>query len=128
MVNLVIRRPPSSTRTDTLLPYTTLLRSAELRAGAIAQLDELELAHFIGAGLSRRDDIALDRGDIVGVVRRRILVEPRDGLFAAPAQRMDAGIGDEAARAHQQLGRASCGDRGCQYGYISGGAVSLKKK
>src|SRR3546814_20201963 len=94
MVNLVIRRPPSSTRTDTLLPYTTLLRSAELRAGAIAQLDELELAHFIGAGLSRRDDIALDRGDIVGVVRRRILVEPRDGLFAAPAPRMDAGIGD----------------------------------
>src|SRR3546814_14890453 len=26
---LMIRRPPSSTRTDTLFPYTTLFRSAE---------------------------------------------------------------------------------------------------
>src|SRR3546814_4599752 len=27
----MIRRPPRSTRTDTLFPYTTLFRSAELR-------------------------------------------------------------------------------------------------
>src|SRR3546814_14332530 len=32
---LIIRRPPRSTRTDTLFPYTTLFRSADLsRAGA----------------------------------------------------------------------------------------------
>src|SRR3546814_16828587 len=29
----MIRRPPSSTRTDTLFPYPTLFRSLELRAG-----------------------------------------------------------------------------------------------
>src|SRR3546814_14696901 len=29
---LMIRRPPRSTRTDTLFPYTTLFRSAESRA------------------------------------------------------------------------------------------------
>src|SRR3546814_11217951 len=29
----MIRRPPRSTRTDTLFPYTTLFRSAECRAG-----------------------------------------------------------------------------------------------
>src|SRR3546814_18376416 len=29
---LMIRRPPRSTRTDTLFPYTTLFRSAALRA------------------------------------------------------------------------------------------------
>src|SRR3546814_14701503 len=29
---LMIRRPPRSTRTDTLFPYTTLFRSAEIRA------------------------------------------------------------------------------------------------
>src|SRR3546814_8066811 len=31
---LMIRRPPRSTRTDTLFPYTTLFRSSRLRAGA----------------------------------------------------------------------------------------------
>src|SRR3546814_4697623 len=30
---LMIRRPPRSTRTDTLFPYTTLFRSTEDRAG-----------------------------------------------------------------------------------------------
>src|SRR3546814_13959256 len=30
---LMIRRPPRSTRTDTLFPYTTLFRSPRLRAG-----------------------------------------------------------------------------------------------
>src|SRR3546814_10820833 len=30
---LMIRRPPRSTRTDTLFPYTTLFRSATLRRG-----------------------------------------------------------------------------------------------
>src|SRR3546814_18254361 len=29
----MIRRPPRSTRTDTLFPYTTLFRSGEVRAG-----------------------------------------------------------------------------------------------
>src|SRR3546814_20067689 len=31
----MIRRPPRSTRTDTLFPYTTLFRSAEGRAGGV---------------------------------------------------------------------------------------------
>src|SRR3546814_7542950 len=30
----MIRRPPRSTRTDTLFPYTTLFRSGSVRAGA----------------------------------------------------------------------------------------------
>src|SRR3546814_3059074 len=33
---LMIRRPPRSTRTDTLFPYTTLFRSRELRAAGYA--------------------------------------------------------------------------------------------
>src|SRR3546814_21131987 len=37
----MIRRPPRSTRTDTLFPYTTLFRSAHRR----------ELRHFIGRGV-----------------------------------------------------------------------------
>src|SRR3546814_1402413 len=30
----MIRRPPRSTRTDTLFPYTTLFRSLEMQAGS----------------------------------------------------------------------------------------------
>src|SRR3546814_17133186 len=35
----MIRRPPSSTRTDPLCPYTTLFRSRELRGGLRFDLD-----------------------------------------------------------------------------------------
>src|SRR3546814_12513410 len=35
VVFLIIRRPPRSTRTDTLFPYTTLFRSAVLRRIAV---------------------------------------------------------------------------------------------
>src|SRR3546814_1324496 len=39
----MIRRPPRSTRTDTLLPYTTLFRSADRdpRGAALRQADRL---------------------------------------------------------------------------------------
>src|SRR3546814_21058750 len=39
----MIRRPPRSTRTDTLFPYTTLFRSAEGRAGQLRQ--DLRVTH-----------------------------------------------------------------------------------
>src|SRR3546814_9424947 len=39
----MIRRPPRSTRTDTLFPYTTLFRSAQqLRANGAAQVVSVE--------------------------------------------------------------------------------------
>src|SRR3546814_10684017 len=42
----MIRRPPRSTRTDTLFPYTTLFRSLDLFLGGIGRVDEflLEIA------------------------------------------------------------------------------------
>src|SRR3546814_3243450 len=43
----MIRRPPRSTRTDTLFPYTTLFRSDSSRGHAVAE--NLAIA-FIGAG------------------------------------------------------------------------------
>src|SRR3546814_3578796 len=36
----MIRRPPRSTRTDTLCPYTTLFRSAEVLAHGLADAEE----------------------------------------------------------------------------------------
>src|SRR3546814_361155 len=46
---LMIRRPPRSTRTDTLFPYTTLFRSAGSRATGLAY----------GAGCARATDTYL---------------------------------------------------------------------
>src|SRR3546814_5149254 len=37
----MIRRPPRSTRTDTLFPYTTLFRSYDFTAGLEDELDEV---------------------------------------------------------------------------------------
>src|SRR3546814_20533024 len=47
---LMIRRPPRSTRTDTLFPYTTLFRSARDRPQEHPSVNAAELAH-IEAGL-----------------------------------------------------------------------------
>src|SRR3546814_2699218 len=37
----MIRRPPRSTRTDTLFPYTTLFRSGDLEVARFRTLDDL---------------------------------------------------------------------------------------
>src|SRR3546814_18658979 len=53
---LMIRRPPRSTRTDTLFPYTTLFRSAD---GAAEH--RLALAERIDIGRVEKGDTALER-------------------------------------------------------------------
>src|SRR3546814_15755003 len=55
---LKIRRPPSSTRTDTLFPYTTLFRSIPLeRAHGLQQGKRMQLVVVVQQGhvLSERD-------------------------------------------------------------------------
>src|SRR3546814_13730060 len=49
----MIRRPPRSTRTDTLFPYTTLFRSVETQAG---NLDFRTHGRIILSSLERNDD------------------------------------------------------------------------
>src|SRR3546814_13111325 len=54
---LMIRRPPRSTRTDTLFPYTTLFRSDVVRMGHLqAVVEHLELAAD-HANLARRQHL-----------------------------------------------------------------------
>src|SRR3546814_8669456 len=70
----MIRRPPISTRTDTLFPYTTLFRSAGDRLGIAL------LAHpHVADGLVRR---ALGLGRVRGRMLER---EPGEGLGALEA-------------------------------------------
>src|SRR3546814_5996087 len=111
----MIRRPPRSTRTDTLFPYTTLFRSRRLDAAiglehrGIARFVEDELSQF---GVRQRVRLALPtahqrnevrelaprlRGQLVGlgdpgrgVEQRRalmpcILMDARERFVAEPA-------------------------------------------
>src|SRR3546814_20098627 len=100
----MIRRPPRSTRTDTLVPYTTLFRS-----GRVERVDVG--ADFLAQYL-RQLGLVGDRGEAreVGL----------DGLHArlVDRRRVDLGlveIGDTRLVGALQLGREACRERGCQY-------------
>src|SRR3546814_289154 len=69
----MIRRPPRSTRTDTLFPYTTLFRSPILFAGLLHVLREVDAGRPIGvtgvfAGLAGGQAMALASIGLVQVV------------------------------------------------------------
>src|SRR3546814_12336437 len=66
---LMIRRPPRSTRTDTLLPYTTLFRSASVLSGqapvdfgiervSVDRTRGLVVIAFVGHPFGRAKDVA----------------------------------------------------------------------
>src|SRR3546814_5585303 len=50
----MIRRPPRSTRTDTLFPYTTLFRSTFTRGGRCATSHDLSTGHGSSRGAASR--------------------------------------------------------------------------
>src|SRR3546814_19649104 len=110
----MIRRPPRSTRTDTLFPYTTLFRSVPGNESSMAGpfshwptgLGFEEFYGFIGAETDQFRP-TLYHGT------QPVNLEGRD-----PALVLDK----------DQIGRTSCRERVCQVGEISVGAVSLKKK
>src|SRR3546814_13763496 len=110
------RRPPISTRTDTLFPYTTLCRSARPMAGG-ARMAEMPAAIAgpvagmarMAAVLRQRDEVilmeALEQasGAATGIVRRRRVDQgrlPRIFIVASHGE---------------QIGRASCRERVWQY-------------
>src|SRR3546814_14955635 len=100
----MIRRPPRSTRTDTLFPYTTLFRSVHRRGPLMGLADLVVLA-----GIEKD---ALGGRRLTGVDVRH------DADVAIFLERMAAGhdlISVAGAPSTPQIGRASCRDRVCQY-------------
>src|SRR3546814_11369930 len=76
---LTIRRPPSSTRTDTLFPYTTRFRSQQRDCGVHAHVEHLARTRQLGvfAVVAQIGAIAADIGlDFV----------PRFGMLADNAE------------------------------------------
>src|SRR3546814_18607440 len=135
----MVRRPPRSTRTDTLFPYTTLFRSQGNRRALVGGLGyNRDLAQFDGVdGADRRID------GLVPFVMGDPEAEGHAGYIAALDQRRHvaavAGVGQvdldrealvillqsERARARptenpaaivvEKNGRAACRERVCKY-------------
>src|SRR3546814_21054506 len=105
----MIRRPPRSTRTDTLFPYTTLFRSLGPAISAVID----EAAPF---GIGDRP-VGKRIGREQRVVRRRFAVKGKAITFMADAD--DAAVErDPVQRLRnpvQQLGRAACRERVWQH-------------
>src|SRR3546814_20968284 len=106
----MIRRPPRSTRTDTLFPYTTLVRSARLElckgrqpaeARLVAGIDDVHMRNHV-----------MRRLGTIGRPRRFDRVE-RD-MHGAVAARVEEGV-PALGIGRCQIGRASSRERVCQY-------------
>src|SRR3546814_19672585 len=86
----MILRPPRSTRTDTLFPYTTLFRSS-----AAFAFDDVVALLGIGALLGRRTT-NLSGGDAQRVaLGRALLSQPRILLLDEPLSTLDQARRDE---------------------------------
>src|SRR3546814_7765794 len=134
MFFLMFRRPPRSTRTDTLFPYTTLFRSGERDTAArpVAFRDKAA-SHAVGHASERGEAVAArgvhqrlavrlpGRGGVQkgGYVCHRLAPPPRNRKPASPAPSAAAGgiHGPPSAgrreKEAQPSRRASRG-RGCQ--------------
>src|SRR3546814_13603314 len=112
----MILRPPRSTRTDTLFPYTTLFRSVTLPCtredaerlkediGALALLDNPPVLMTSEADSKRPDDWQLD-AYFDAKPGKAMLTQLRALLTETTAQPVVKAI---------ELGRASCRERVCQ--------------
>src|SRR3546814_14439569 len=102
----MIRRPPRSTRTDTLFPYTTLFRSPLMSPPCFFLYLQPRRGGVVERPLDTARAVALAEGldperALRGQFYRQIAVEHR--------------LADRGAEAAAQIGRASCRDRVCQY-------------
>src|SRR3546814_16576304 len=103
----MIRRPPRSTRTDTLFPYTTLFRSGGGDRIAITKADvsnESDVARYAEAtvGALGRIDVFFNNAGIEGKV--------------APLEEQDISMFDKVIAINvREIGRASCRESVWQY-------------
>src|SRR3546814_14459363 len=125
----MIRRPPRSTRTDTLFPYTTLFRSQILPGTAIMGI--ATQADYPPTGHTRvkrlHDRARYDRATVHAILDAGLLchvgyvIEGQPYVTPTAYWREGERVywhGSSASRMLRHLkeiGRASCRERGCQY-------------
>src|SRR3546814_19617765 len=96
----MIRRPPRSTRTDTLFPYTTLFRSHK---------DERPRPWG-----SRREGDGMTRS-YSDFIASKAIDDPCTGIIDVPELPASLFPHQRDIVHWAQIGRASCRERGCQY-------------
>src|SRR3546814_87520 len=97
---LMIRRPPRSTRTDTLFPYTTLFRSGVARLAASHALEPLplEAENLAVVGAFGHRDVhgpAVGQGEAPARARRRLAEADRELIGNVGALRLEAAPPEE---------------------------------
>src|SRR3546814_12860935 len=110
---LMRRRPPRSTRTDTLFPYTTLFRSL-----GTADISWIELGHASDSEIKTLIDAKPAFADIfeLGTATGGACADGFKSVNTngAGQECLKLKTGQEKAAAFQ-IGRASCRERVCQY-------------
>src|SRR3546814_18948338 len=109
---LMIRRPPRSTRTDTLFPYTTLFRSADAaekleawRRDYNEQRPHGAIGNKVPAALTKSRHAASPCSE-----QGRKTLTPAEGTLGSSAAR-----GSRSLLVVPKIGRASCRERVWQY-------------
>src|SRR3546814_15006698 len=101
----MIRRPPRSTRTDTLFPYTTLFRSRPGEPGLFLHRQRVH----VGAHEDRRTVAIFEQADDAGAA----------DLLGHGKARVAQMLREDARGADllhpERSGRAACRERECQY-------------
>src|SRR3546814_10945172 len=103
----MIRRPPRSTRTDTLLPYTTLFRSY-WATSLVFVLAALLVPNLLQT-FTFDDFIYLMVAVAAALVARALMVFGVIPLLSA------ARMVQKVSTPFKEIGRASCRERVCQY-------------
>src|SRR3546814_12112483 len=114
----MIRRPPRSTRTDTLFPYTTLFRSVVTEIGA--QAHRLGAARAAVAGDDETFRINVDVGIADFAIAQPAVDRPVEilgsDLHAFLQERRQPALWPQTLEVEiEKIGRASCRERVWQY-------------
>src|SRR3546814_14017586 len=118
----MIRRPPGSTRTDTLFPYTTLFRSVPLAGGLVddgsGETDEDQKLRNETRKILGIPDLAVS-GTCVRVpvfTGHSLSINARFERPITPERARELLDGAPGVELADEIGSASCRERGGQYG------------
>src|SRR3546814_21126907 len=122
----MIRRPPRSTRTDTLFPYTTLFRSTPRGSSDGSGFAAGE--QVIVKSDTEHASLGLDAASVVPAAEARREIAARQQRFGRPffaeafidgrefnLSVLDTAGGPRVLPVAAKIGRAACWERVCQY-------------